>query len=113
MDNVILIGKYKTIEVFKAGGWVDGEQVEEQKIGELYGISNPMSYRMLKNLESGKYTQQDQVFYSKDYIDSTVGTHTYMTDRRGNRIKYMIDDVKGWDDCDMVKYILKRCLDGQ
>lgn len=112
MDNVILIGKYKTIEVFKQGGWVDGEEVPEEKIGELYGISNPMSYKMLKNLESGKYTEQDQVFYSKDLIDIS-GTHTYMFDRLGNKIKYMIDDVKAWDDADMVKYILRRCLDGQ
>lgn len=112
MDNVILIGKHKTIEVFKQGGWVDGEQVPEQKVAEIRGISNPMNYKTLQSFEGGKYTTQDQVFYSKDTID-IKGTHTYMFDRLGNKVKYMIDDVKCWDDADLVKYILKRCLDGQ
>lgn len=111
MDNIILIGKHKTIQIMKEGGWVDGEEVEEQLIGTLYGISNPMNYKMLKNLESGKYTQQDQVFYSKQYLDCQ-GAHTYMEDRGGNRIKYVIDDIKAWDDSVLVKYILKRCVNG-
>ena len=88
------------------------EMVEEQKVAEITGISNPMNYKILQSFESGKYTTQDQVFYSKDIID-IKGTHTYMIDRLGNKVKYMIDDVKCWDDADLVKYILKRCLDGQ
>ena len=42
MDNVILIGKHKTIEVFKQGGWVDGEQVPEQKVAEISFKSNEL-----------------------------------------------------------------------
>lgn len=110
MDNVILIGKFKTIELFKKGGWVDGEQVEQQKIGELYGISNPMTYKMLQNFEAGKYTSQDQVFYSKDYVSDLKDVFTYMTDKLGVSTKYYVDDVKTWDDADLVKYILKRAV---
>lgn len=112
MDNIILIGSHKTIEILKDGGWVDGEEVGEQSLGTLYGISNPMSYKMLKNFEAGKYTQQDQVFYSKQYLDCQ-GAYTYMMDKSKKNIKYIVDDIKTWDDSILVKYILKRCTNGQ
>lgn len=112
MDRVIIIGKWKKIEIFKSGGWVDGEFQPELKVSELNCITNPMNYKTLQTFESGKYTTQDLIAYSKDIID-IKGTHTYMFDRLGNKVKYMIDDVKCWDDADLVKYILKRCLDGQ
>lgn len=109
MDKVIIIGKWKKLEIFKSGGWVDGEFQPELKTSELNCVVNPMSYKTLQTFESGKYTTQDLVAYSKDIID-IKGTHTYMTDKLGTRTKYYVDDVKTWDDADLVKYILKRAV---
>lgn len=108
MDNVVLIGKFKTIEIFKNDEYIDGELIKGGKIGEVYGIINPMTSKMLKNFEAGKYTLQDQIIYSKDYIDIEQGIYCYLSDKRGKKIKYIFDDIKEWDDCDLIKYLIRR-----
>lgn len=112
-DNIILIGKWRVLEVVKEGGWVDGEYIEGGKVAGLRCIANPMSAKFLKNFESGKYTMQDYVLYSKEYIKDWKNATVEITDKRGVPNKFNIDDVKEWDDSDLVKYLLKRVIDGQ
>ena len=106
MDNVILIGKQRILEIYRSCGWENGEDLGEFKVDELSGILNPMSYKQLKNFEQGKYTIQDKVFYTKKIIDTT-DIYTFV-----DGTKYIIDDIKSWDDSKLVKYILKRCING-
>lgn len=112
-DNIILIGKWRTLELTKEGGYIDGEWVEGGVIGTINCIVNPMSAKFLKNFESGQYTMQDYVAYSRDYIEEWEGATVIITDKRGKPNKFKVDDVKEWDDSDLVKYLLKRVLDGQ
>lgn len=112
-DRPILIGSWRVLEVVKEGKWVDGEWIKGGKVGDIRCIVNPMSAKFLKNFESGQYTMQDQVAYSYDYAKEWENGTVEIADKRGIKNKFVIDDVKEWDDSDLVKYLLKRVLDGQ
>lgn len=112
-DNIILIGKWRTLEMISEDKWVDGELIPGGVIGSINCILNPMSSKMLKNFESGQYTMQDYVAYSKEYLEGWENGTVIIADKRGVENKYKVDDMKEWDDSDLVKYILKRVLDGQ
>lgn len=110
MDDIILIGKWRDIELLKEGGWVDGEFTEGESIGKLHCILNPMSAKFLKNFEQGKYTMQDMVAYSKQYIKNCKNATVLIQNKRGEVEKFTVDDVKEWDDSVLVKYLLKRVI---
>lgn len=112
-DNIILIGKWRKLQIKGEDIWVDGELVPSPIIGEINCILNPMSSKMLKNFESGQYTMQDYVAYSREYLDNWRNGTVVIADKRGVESTYKVDDMKEWDDSDLVKYILKRVLDGQ
>lgn len=108
IDKIILIGQWKTIPVFKDGGWVDGELIQGEKIADLRCILNPMSAKFLKNFESGQYTMQDMVAYSRQYVENWQNATVQVTNRYGCVEEFTIDDVKVWDDSELIKYLLKK-----